>query len=131
MLRAYYLACDFYPKILFAGDKPDLIPLLDLLDEFIDHHQNIVLQEQPLLQLKDFSMILMPVSDFEEGVFEIAHQQFVWCMHRETALNFYQDLEDLLYQPQQSGNVVFEKLRLDEIKIRISMNEFDDSYLQH
>jgi len=131
MLRAYYLACDFYPKILFAGDKPDMVPLLDVLDEFIDFSTEISVKDRPQIQLHDFLLILKPCEELEEGIFEIAPQQFVWRMSKDTALDFYQDLEDLLCQPQQSGSIVFEMLRLDEIKIKISMNEFDDSYLQN
>ncbi|MDC4992367.1 hypothetical protein [Acinetobacter baumannii] len=130
MLRAYYLACDFYPKILFAGDKPDLFPLLDTLDEFIDFHKEITLHNRPLLQLWDFTLTLVPDVSLKEGIFETAPKQFVWRMSKDTALDFYHDLENLLCQPEQSGSLVFEMLRLDEIKIKISMNEFDDSYLQ-
>lgn len=131
MLHAYYLACDFYPKILFAGDKPDLVPLLDVLDEFIDFETSIEFKDCPQIQLHDFSLTLKSCGGLEEGIFEIAPQQFVWRISKDTATDFYQELEDLLCQPQQSGSLVFEMLRLDEIKIKISMNEFDDSYLQN
>lgn len=131
MLRAYYLACDFYPKILFAGDKPDLVPLLDVLDEFIDFETDISLNSCPLIQLQDFDLILKPCDLQTEGIFRTAPRSYEWRMSKNTAEDFYHDLEDLICQPQQSGSLLFEMLRLDEIKIKISMNEFDDSYLQN
>lgn len=132
MLRAYFLACDFYPQILFAGDKPDLVPLLDALDELTDFGQPISLQQDSRIYLQDFSLSLaLCEAEAEGGVFELDAMCFEWRMSKDTALDFYQDLEDLLCQPELSGSLFFEMLRLDEIKIKISMNEFDDSYLQN
>ena len=130
MLRAYYLACDFYPKIMFAGDKPDLAALLDALDQAIASKQHISIQDHQAIHLYDFNLTITVNDDLEEGVFQTTPQHFLWQMSQDTALDFYQDLEELLCQPQQSGSLIFEMLRLDEIKIKISMNEFDDSYLQ-
>ena len=131
MLRAYFLPCDFYPKILMAGDKPDVYRLIDVLDEFLDHPASIDLKQHTDISLKDFNLILHHQKESEiEGIFQTTSQQFDWIMSRETALNFYQDIDELLQQPEQSGSVFLEMLRPDEIKIKISINEFDDSYLQ-
>lgn len=131
MLRAYFLPCDFYPKILMAGDKPDVFGLIDVLDEFIDHPAAIELQHQQHILLKDFTLTLkLQQADALEGVFQSSDGHFDWILSRETALNFYQEIEEMLYQPEQSGSLFLEMLRPDEIKIKISMNEFDDSYLQ-
>ena len=131
MLRAYFLPCDFYPKILMAGDKPDVLRLIDVLDEFIDHPATIEFQHQQNILLKDFTLTLKPQqADELEGVFQISACHFDWILSRETALHFYQEIDEMLYQPEQSGSLFLEMLRPDEIKIKISMNEFDDSYLQ-
>lgn len=131
MLRAYFLPCDFYPKILMAGDKTDVYRLLDVLDEFLDHSVSIDVKNQPDILLKDFNLTLHLQKDNEiEGVFQADANQFNWIMSRDTALHFYQDIDELLQQSEQSGSIFLEMLRPDEIKIKISMNEFDDSYLQ-
>lgn len=131
MLHAYFMPCDFYPKILMAGDKPDVQCLLNVLDEFIDHPASIELQHQRKILLKDFTLTLKPQqSDELEGVFQISNGHFDWILSRETALHFYQEIDEMLYQPEQSASLFLELLRPDEIKIKISMNEFDDSYLQ-
>ena len=131
MLRAYFMPCDFYPKILMAGDKPDVYRLIDVLDEFIDHPTHIDLQHQPEILLKDFTLILKPqLNDELEGIFQTSDTHFEWILSRDTALHFYQEIDEMLYQPEKSGSLFLEMLRPDEIKIKISMNEFDDSYLQ-
>lgn len=131
MLRAHFMPCDFYPKILMAGDKPDIVGLIDVLDDFIDHPASIDLQYRQNILLKDFTLTLRPKkSDELEGLFQSSYSHFDWILSPETALHFYQEIEAMLYQPQQSGSIFLEMLRPDEIKIKISINEFDDSYLQ-
>lgn len=131
MLRAYFLPCDFYPKILMTGDKSDVYRLMDVLDAFLDHPVELEIAHQPNISLKDFDLTLRHQHDSEtEGIFQAQPQQFDWIMSRDTALSFYQELDELLQQPGESGSLFFEMLRPDEIKIKISMNEFDDSYLQ-
>lgn len=131
MLHAYFLPCDFYPKILMAGDKPDVVSLIDVLDDFIDYPASIEFNHRENILLKDFTLTLKPQqSDELEGVFQISEGHFEWILSRETALKFYQEIEEMLYQPEQSGSKFLELLRPDEIKIKLSMNEFDDSYLR-
>lgn len=130
MLRVYFLPCDFYPKILMVGDKKDVYHLLDLLGAFLDDSVSIDIKNQPNILFKDFNLMLHFQKENElEGVFQADENQFNWIMSRDTALHFYQDIGELLQQPEQSGSLFLEVLRLDEIKIKISMNEFDDSYL--
>ena len=132
MLRVYFLPCDFYPKILMTGDKPDVYRLIDLLDEFLDHPASIEIKHQQDITLKDFNLTLHHQQGQEtEGIFQTEPQQFDWIMSRDTALYFYQEIDELLQQPEQSGSLFLEMLRPDEIKIKISINEFDDSYLQN
>lgn len=131
MLRAYFMPCDFYPKILMSGDKPDVQRLMDVLDEFIDCPALIELHHQHEILLKDFTLTLKPQqSDELEGIFQTSNGHFDWILSRETALQFFQEIDEMLYQPEQSGSLFLEMLRPDEIKIKIAMNEFDDSYLQ-
>lgn len=131
MLRAYFMSCDFYPKILMTGDKPDVFRLIDVLDEFLDHPSSIEFQHQQEIFLKDFTFTLKPQQNEElEGIFQTSVGHFDWILSRETALHFYQEIDEMLYQPEQSNSIFLEMLRPDEIKIKISMNEFDDSYLQ-
>lgn len=131
MLRAYFMPCDFYPKILMAGDKPDVCQLINVLDEFIDHPTQIALQQFSKILLKDFTLTLRPQQENElEGLFQTSSHHFDWILSRETALHFYHEIDEMLTQPEQSGSIFLEMLRPDEIKIKISMNEFDDSYLQ-
>ena len=131
MLRAYFMPCDFYPKIMMAGDKPDVYRLIDVLDEFIDHLTPIELHHQSEIYLKDFTLTLKPqTEDALEGIFQSSAHHFEWILSRETALSFYQEIDEILFQPEQSGSLFLEMLRPDEIKIKISINEFDDSYLQ-
>ena len=131
MLRAYFMPCDFYPKILMAGDKPDVCQLIDVLDEFIDHPTPIEIQHLSKILLKDFTLTLKPQQQDElEGLFQTSKGHFDWVLSRDTALHFYQEIDEMINQPEQSGSLFLEMLRPDEIKIKISMNEFDDSYLQ-
>jgi len=130
MLRAYFLDCDFYPKILFVGDKPDIVPLLDIFDEFIDFGKIIHIQDHPQLSLQNFNLALMLCEEQEQGILKVTDQSFVWHISLKQAQDYYLELEELLCQPEQSGSHTWEMRRLDEIKVKISMNEFDDSYLQ-
>lgn len=131
MLRAYFLPCDFYPKILMAGDKLDVCQLIHVLDEFIGHPTPIEIHHLSTILLKDFTLTLKPkINDEPEGLYQTENGHFDWILSRNTALHFYQEIDDMLNQPEQSGSIFLEMLRPDEIKIKISMNEFDDSYLR-
>ena len=125
------MPCDFYPQILFCGEKQDIQILNDVFTYFLKSSNDLKLDLIKQLQLQDFSLTLKYIGQFaEEGIFHSKDNcHFDWYLTSEQIAGYQEQLDELIHSKQKSGSVNFELLKPNEIKIKISMGEFDDSYL--
>lgn len=124
---------DFHPILLVLGDADDLIALHDMLTHFSEQGATVSLNEAGVHAHETTVML----SDIERelgatpGLWPTgaATGQLHWRLSKARALEFARDVSELATSGAAAGSVTLECGVSGEIKVNVSMGEWEDDFL--
>lgn len=133
MLRMGFMPSDFHPLVLILGERMELIAISDALELLSNTGRSLNLNEIGIFST-DTEVVISEFTDIDNecpGLIRISESpnKFTWFLTREKALDFALDIKNLVEKDNSAGSVTLECELLDEIVVKISFGEWEDSYL--
>ena len=130
MLRMRFMPSDFHPILLVLGDKNDLAVFADVLDVFSETGETTTLERHGVSSA-DTSVQLIEQGDHKPGLWQSlpGGADLVWHLSRDMAAKFAQEIADLAEGKAMAGSATLECEVLNEIRVVVSLGEFEDEFL--
>ena len=127
-----YLPCDFHPVLLVLGLKDELRQFADVLAVFADNGDPVVVNDAGVFSTDTKITIRQnDAADGPDGLWpnKNADGQLVWRLTREQAQSFSDEVAELSLSAELAGSVTLESEVLGEVRVKVSMGEWEDQYL--
>ena len=134
MLRMSHLPSDFHPLLLVLGDHTDLGRFAELLAAFASTGQPVQVGGDGGAFSTDTEVLLDPA----EGVPGRPHglwrdparpDRLRWTLSRDAAAAFALEVAELANSNAPAGSVTLECGILNEIRVKVSVGEWEDEFL--
>jgi len=125
-----FMPSDFHPILLVLGDKGELAIFADLLARFSQTGVPISLETQGV-KSTDTSVRLIEQNDHKPGLWQrkAGSAELVWHLPRDVAAQFSREVAKLAMGKSLAGSATLECEVLNEIRITVSLGEFEDEFL--
>ncbi|MDR6267475.1 hypothetical protein [Roseobacter sp. N2S] len=129
MLRMRFMPCDFHPILLVLGNAADLARFADLLAGFartgdaIDLERSGVFSEDTTVRLVEETT---PPGLWRDGT---SGRRLIWRLTRDQATEFAREVSKIADGHTLAGSATLECEVLNEIRIKVSLGEFEDEFL--
>lgn len=133
MLRMGYMPSDFHPVLLVLGNHEDLGRFADMLDAFASDGTARKLAAEGHVHSTDTEVVLRSMHDEHRyGLWQDAHDGGLlnWTLPREDAEAFAAEIAELAASGAPAGSVTLECDLLNEIKVKVSIGEWEDHFLE-
>lgn len=133
MLRMSFMPSDFHPILLILGAKPELIKFSNILEDFSKKGTNVSLTDSGVFST-DTSVELLEIkagSNDAPGVWRSPDDdnKLIWKLPKNFAWIFGNEVANLAMSGECAGSVTLECEVLNEIRIKVSVGEWEDHYL--
>lgn len=133
MLRMSFMPSDFHPVLLVLGNADELMVLADALEAFSKSEQRVVLNDVGIystdtcVELEACSLD----SDVTPGLWQArkGSTDLVWRLPGHYAWIFSNEVANLATSGERAGSVTLECETMREIKVKVSIGEWEDHYL--
>lgn len=132
MLRCHDLPSDFHPLLLIVGERTDIPTLVTVCSRFAENGISVTLSELSCVAYSTGPITISQCAEHERpGVVRAteAGAGLIWRMDKPTAQRYADELEALLGADLLSGSCFLELGYIDEIRVKVTFGEFDDSWL--
>ncbi|MBV1868091.1 MAG: hypothetical protein KUG69_09325 [Marinosulfonomonas sp.] len=124
---------DFDPQLLVLGDKSDVATFANVLAQFAIHPEAITLNDSGVFS-EDTTVSLQAFAaggDMGLGLWrdKAAKAHLVWSLTPDHASKFSKDLRKISSGDKMSGSAVLEVEALNEIRVHVSVGEFEADFL--
>lgn len=133
MLRMGYMPSDFHPVLLVLGDAQDLQRFAGILAAFARDGTARRLAAENLVHSTDTEVMLASLGDGRKhGLWPDARDSGLlhWTLSGEDAAAFAAEVADLASSGAPAGSVTLECGLLDEVKVKVSVGEWDEHFLE-
>lgn len=129
MLRIGFMPSDFHPLLLVLGNSEDLSFFSKLLDEFSHTGSSIELSSIDNVYA-DIAVSLTEDSG-RQGLWKRRDddRHLDWLLSRSDAAHFSAQVKELLQNDNKSGSVMLEFGYVNETKVKVSLGEYEDTFL--
>ena len=133
MLRMSYMPSDFHPILLVLGTTEDMLTLGDILRAFAEKGGRASLNDAGVFSTD--TQVELLERDLEAatrpGLWPSgeAKNELVWCLPKAYAADFADAVGDLARSGEAAGSTFLECEVADEIKVKVSIGEWEDHYL--
>ncbi|QLM09559.1 hypothetical protein HVV52_18225 [Escherichia fergusonii] len=132
MMRCHYLPSDFHPLLLIVCEREELTLLSALLTTFAKDEISLAINEQSFVEYCSSPLIIEKVA-IGDGVGitkpDYSTQPLHWKLEKHIAAEYSATLEELAGQGTLSGSCFLEIGYIDEVRVKVTFGEFDDSWL--
>ena len=134
MLRMRYMPCDFHPLLLVLGNADELRRFSGLLSRFADNGQSVELTSEGVFS-EDTRVVLRELESSTSerpGLWAAesgARPVLEWCLSRETAGAFAEDVLKTANGESLAGSSTLECEVLNEVRVKVSFGEFEEQFL--
>ena len=133
MLRMGYMPSDFHPLLLVLGDADELRRFADVLARFSERGGPLSLTENGV-HGPDTTVWLRESTGGPEGTLGLwvscgTTRQLDWILSKALASEFAGEVLELARSGQAAGSVMLECGHGGEIKVKVSMGEWEDHFL--
>ena len=133
MLRMGFMPSDFHPVVLVLGQAEDLMILADALEKFSQVGGTMHLNDQGLFS-SDTKIVVEECeidSGIKLGLWQSTPGSFdlIWRIPKRYAWIFSNEIADLSTSGEKAGSASLECDVLGEIKVKVSIGEWEDHYL--
>lgn len=133
MLRMSYMPSDFHPVLLVLGNADELMVLADALEAFSESGKSVVLNDVGVYST-DTHVTLEECdldSDVKPGLWKArpGATDLVWRLPKRYAWIFSNEVANLATSGEPAGSVTLECEVIREIKVKVSIGEWEDHYL--
>lgn len=133
MLRIGYMPSDFHPVLLVLGNHADLDRFSEILGQFSGDGRTREMGIDTDVYSTNTRVILAgPESGRRYGLWpdEADGSQLHWTLTKEDAGAFFREVVDLSSSGAPAGSTTLECDILDEIKVKVSIGEWEDHFLE-
>jgi len=133
MLRMSFMPSDFHPILLVLGRAEELMALADAFERFSETGGHLALNDAGLFST-DTRVALEecdPEAGVKPGLWQSApgSTDLVWRLPKRYAWIFANEVANLASSGEPAGSVTLECDVLGEIRAKVSLGEWEDSYL--
>lgn len=133
MLRMSFMPCDFHPILLVLGDTDDLLNFSRTLRGFSKNGRTTSLNDAGLFST-DSTVTLSEINldmGVKPGLWPSgkATGDLIWRIPKSYAAVFADDVADLANSGDLAGSALLECEVANEIKVKVSVGEWEDHYL--
>ena len=129
MLRMGYMPSDLNPMVLMIGAAEDLSQLIGCLSAFAEDGDDRRLCADCGVGMQGTEVVLTDAPEGRIGLFADADGALAWRLTRADAAAFADEVAGLACADAPSGSVTLECDRLGEIRVKVSIGEWEDSVL--
>lgn len=134
MLRMSFMPSDFHPLLLVLGTHSDLSGFADSLSAFVRTGATCRLAADGGIFSTDTEVLLAtpaPGDDGPHGLWVEAGREGLlrWRLSTDEAAVFAAEVADLAASGEPAGSVTLECDVLNEIKVKVSIGEWEDHFL--
>lgn len=132
MLRCHDLPSDFHPLLLIVGERTDIPSLAAVCSRFAENGIPVALSTLSCVAHSTGPITISRCVGYERpGVFRAVETGagLIWRMDKPTAQRYADELKALLDADLLSGSCFLELGYIDEIRVKVTFGEFDDSWL--
>ena len=133
MLRLGFMPSDFHPVLLVLGDHSDIARFSEILSTFAENGAPDTLSNDGLISAPGSEVKLAEhdaVATGRPGLWpEPGGSGLRWSLPREGARQFAETVLDLARSGEPSGSVTLECAQLGEIRVVVSIGEWEDDFL--
>ena len=133
MLRMGYMPSDFHPVLLELGDHRDLQLFADTLAAFARDGAACRLAAEGHVYSTDTEVMLESMASGRNyGLWPDANETGLlrWTLPSEDAAAFAAEVAELAQSGAPAGSVTLECDLLDEVKVKVSIGEWEDQFLE-
>jgi hypothetical protein len=131
MLRMSYMPSDFHPIVLMIGSASDILSLSKCLRAFSSDGAPRALVADGGIASRDTEVVLREPASDGIGMFPRASSRCLdWYLTRPDAAALAEEVEALAAENAPSGSVTLECGRLDEVRVKVSIGEWEEGFLE-
>uniref|UniRef100_A0A2A4Z641 Uncharacterized protein n=1 Tax=OCS116 cluster bacterium TaxID=2030921 RepID=A0A2A4Z641_9PROT len=133
MLRMSFMPSDFHPILLILGENSELLKFSSILDDFSKKGANVSLTDSGVFST-DTSVELLEIkagSNDLAGLWRSLDDsnKLIWRLPKKFAWIFGNEVANLAMSGERAGSVTLECEALNEIRIKVSVGEWENHYL--
>lgn len=132
MLRMGYMPSDYHPQLLVLGTHAEVAGLARLLAAFAGDGASRRLAADGFVESAGAEVILTrPGPEARRGLWLAGNATLVWALDAEDAEAFAGEVAELARSPSPAGSATLECALLGEVKVQVSVGEWEDDVLEH
>lgn len=133
MLRMSFMPSDFHPILLVLGMHKELMVLADALEKFSQTGGTMALKDEGMFST-DTDVTVEEIDEADAakaGLWsrEKGSMDLVWRLPKKYAWIFSNEVANLANSGEPAGSATLECDTMAEIKVKVSIGEWEDAYL--